>query len=137
MWTRLILLLTLLFLTALPGIHKILGDLPPDWFVGMFEKSIIGKIPAGLEISFVIIVLLELGAGVLFLLALLRKEFTADSLVRFTRYGLLVTQLLFLILFFGSFLIENYDNGFKDFMYLVGVILIERFFFAEKKSADG
>jgi len=136
MLTRVILLLTFFFLTALPGIHKLMGDFPPDWFVGMFEKSIIGKVPLGLEISFAIIVLLELGAGVLFLIALVRKEFATHQTIRFSHYGFVVTQFLFLVLFFGSFLIENYDNGFKDFMYLVGVVLIEQLFFRKTEFSD-
>ena len=130
--TRFLLLLTLLFLTGIPGVHKLLGDYPPEWFVGLFKDSVIGAIPGGLYLSFWIIVLLELCAGILFFIALLQKEFTGDVTYTYSTYGLYLTQILFVVLFFGSFLIENYDNGFKDFVYLLGVVGVQRWWFTDR-----
>jgi hypothetical protein len=32
-----------------------------------------------------------------------------------------------LILFFGSFLVKDYDNGFNDFIYFVGILYLKNY----------
>lgn len=132
--TRFLLLLTFMFLTIIPGIHKLLGDIPPAWFSQLFQDSLIGKIPTGVQSSFYLIVFLELVAGTLFFVALVKKEFCSGSNLKFSNYGLWITQGLFLILFFGSFLIENYDNGFNDFVYLIALVLVQHLFFTVEQK---
>lgn len=118
-------LLILTFLTLIPGVHKILGPFPPEWFVGLFKESLINKIPGGMSISFVIIVFIEIVAGLLFLASLFNQEFKISKKIMFSRYAFHLTYILFIVLFFGSFLIQNYDNGFNDFIYFVGVLVID------------
>ena len=118
---RFLVCVLLIFLTLIPGVHKALGDFPPQWFHNLFEQSIIGKIPFGIEVSFALIMLIELGAGLLFCMSLFQKLTKQDVNDKVMELAFSLTLLLFIILFFGSFLIENYDNGFKDFVYFIGV----------------
>ena len=130
-------LLTLILLTLLLGvaaIHKVIGEIPPEWFVGKFSKSLIGKVPGGITGPYLIIILLELAAPLLFLIGIFRKEFTPYGKLQFIRYGFLVSYILFIILTFGSFLVEDYSNGFFDFMYFVGAIVLEKFVFSDSKD---
>jgi hypothetical protein len=48
--------------------------------------------------------------------------------------GFLTCYVLFLTLTFGSFLVQDYDNGFKDFLYFVGILVIENVVFSTKTS---
>jgi hypothetical protein len=120
-----IILLLLILLLFIPALHKITADMPPDWFIRKFENSWIAVLPSGLTMAFYCIVILEIvGPLILFiglLRMLLKKE--ADAIVG---AGLLVYYILFLILTFGSFMVQDYDNGFKDFMYFIGVLILER-----------
>ena len=110
--------------------HKLLGDFPPEWFVRKFENTFFGAIPSGLTIAFGSIVLLEVAIPVIFLIALIKKQFAlnSDEKLNFLRVGFLLTLLLFVMLTFGSFLVQDYDNGFKDFLYFVGVYYLMRQF---------
>ena len=130
-----IILLALTLLTAIPGIHKLLGEQPPQWFHNLFDNSLIGTIPFGVQASFTIIMLLELTTGLVFTVSLLGEFRQTSWRNKRIRCGFIMTQLLFLILFFGSFLIENYDNGFKDFIYLVSIAFVQHFFFVNKKES--
>lgn len=130
-----ILLLALILLTGMPGVHKLLGDIPPQWFHNLFDKSIIGSIPFGVQASFTIIMLLELATGLVFTVSLIGEFRQTSWRHKWIRCGFIMTQLLFLILFFGSFLIENYDNGFKDFIYLVSIAFVQHFFFVNNKES--
>jgi predicted tellurium resistance membrane protein TerC len=75
-----------------------------------------------------IIVLLELAIASLFVLALLKGEFKESQTPKFSKWGFHVSLLLFLILFFGSFLAQSYDNGFMDFGYFAFTIYLMSFF---------
>lgn len=130
--TRILLLLSLLFLTAIPGIHKLLGEQPPQWFHNLFDESLIGSIPFGVQASFTIIMLLELVAGLVFAVSLIGEFWQVSWRNKWIHCGFIMTQLLFVILFFGSFLVENYDNGFKDFIYLIAVVFVQLIFFVKK-----
>lgn len=126
-------LLILTLLTLIPGIHKVLGPFPPEWFTGLFKDSIIHKIPGGMTISFVTIVFIEITAGLLFIASIINQEFKGPKKIMFSTYGFHLTYVLFIVLFFGSFLIQNYDNGFNDFIYFVGVLVIDILLFRTKE----
>jgi hypothetical protein len=121
-----LILMTVLSLTT--AIHKFTGDLPPEWFIKQFNNSLIGSIPFGITSSYFIIATLELAIAVFFLLSIIKKEFTSNVSLKFSEIGFNLSLILFLILFFGSFLIENYDNGFMDFGYFVFTILLKNQF---------
>lgn len=125
-------LLILTFLTLVPAIHKLGNPIPAEWFIDLFDKSLIGKIPGGVLLSYWLIILLELTAGIFFAISIVSKEFKEHKPTKYGRLAFHLTFVLFILLFFGSFLIENYDNGFKDFLYFVGILFIyERYFKAE------
>lgn len=129
-----LLLITIILLLA--GLHKLNGTIPPDWFIGKFEKTFIGQIPGGLSISYWIIVLLELIGPILFGFAwvqMIRKK----NYNRILSLGFLMCYILFIILTFGSFLVQDYDNGFMDFIYFVGILFIEHTFFKEVDVRPG
>ncbi len=135
-------LVLLILLLGVPGIHKLLGDIPPEWFQKKFAGSLIDAFPGSLSFSYILIIVLEVVGPVLFLVGAIRLEFLPDRQIKFIQYGFLVCYLLFLILTFGSFLVEDYGNGFNDFMYFVGVMLLEHLLFqnsslrGETKRAD-
>ena len=119
-------LLTLILLV--PALHKVLDKIPPNWFVAKFNNSIIGMVPGAILTSYYLIILLELTAPILFLIGLIQLNRNKKSML-FISFGFLICYFLFLTLTFGSFLVQDYDNGFRDFFYFIGVMLIERFHF--------
>lgn len=116
-------------LAGLTAIHKLTLPFPPNWFVKKFEQSIIQQIPFGIEISFGIITLFELIICVFFTLGILKKEFQEANKNTFSLLGINFALGLFLMLFFGSFLVEDYDNGFKDFIYFILSLWVKKNYF--------
>jgi predicted tellurium resistance membrane protein TerC len=125
---RLFILLTYAFLGGITGIQKIMGEFPPKWYIDKYSATLINWVPGGVMISFLIIVLLELAIASLFVLALLKGEFKESQTPKFSVWGFQVSLLLFLVLFFGSFLAQSYDNGFMDFGYFAFTIFLMSFF---------
>ena len=125
---RLFILLTYAFLGGITGIQKIMGEFPPKWYIDKYSATLINWVPGGVMISFLIIVLLELAIASLFVLALLKGEFKESQTPKFAKWGFQVSLLLFLVLFFGSFLAQSYDNGFMDFGYFAFTIFLMSFF---------
>jgi hypothetical protein len=124
-------LLLLIIILLVPGIHKIADKMPPNWFIEKFNDSIIGIVPGGLWFSYHLIVFLEFVGPSLFIIALFQMVRKEDD-QRFLSYGFICCYILFIILTFGSFLVQDYDNGFKDFLYFIGIMLVEHFHFPNK-----
>jgi hypothetical protein len=131
---KILIILLYVALGATTGIQKLLGAFPPSWFSEKFQESIIGLIPGGITLSFAIIVFLEIAIAGLFSAALIKKEFRNGSNKVFSRLGFIACLILFLILFFGSFLVQDYDNGFFDFAYFVLTLFLMNFFLKEEKA---
>jgi hypothetical protein len=131
---RVLILLLYSFLAGLAGIHKLMGDFPPSWFNEKFKNSLIGLIPGGITLSFLIIVVLEIAIALVFAFALVKGEFKSDSPKTFSLWGFRLSLILFLILFFGSFLIQNYENGFQDFTYFVLTLFAMRVYLGVDKN---
>ena len=125
---RLFILLTYAFLGGITGIQKIMGEFPPKWYIDKYSATLINWVPGGVMISFLIIVLLELAIASLFVLALLKGEFKESQTPKYAKWGFMAALLLFLILFFGSFIAQSYDNGFMDFGYFAFTIFLMSFF---------
>ena len=121
---RLLVALLLSLLGLVAGVHKLLGDFPPAWFEGKFSESLIGMVPGGIALSFGIIVLLELAIPALFCAAIVKREHQQEGLGRFAGLSFNIALILFIVLFFGSFLVQDYDNGFQDFLYFVRVVIL-------------
>ena len=128
MKTRALILLIYAFLGGITGLQKILGEFPPKWYIDKYSATLISWLPGGIVISFMIILLLELAIASLFVLALLKGEFKESQTPKFSKWGFHGSLLLFLILFFGSFLAQSYDNGFMDFGYFAFTIYLMSFF---------
>jgi hypothetical protein len=125
---KLLILLLMIALSLITALHKFTGDLPPEWFVKQFSSSLIGKIPFGIPASYFIISTLELAIAIVFILSIVKMEFKSTDNLKFSEIGFNLSLILFLILFFGSFLIENYENGFIDFGYFVFTIFLKNQF---------
>ena len=93
-------------------------------------------VPAGLSLSYGIIVLLEISIALFFVLSLIKKEFSNGTEKTFSRLGFYAALVLFLILFFGSFLAKDYENGFSDFVYFGMTIYLMNFYLKGKKAED-
>jgi uncharacterized membrane protein YphA (DoxX/SURF4 family) len=128
-----LILILLALILLIPAIHKILDQIPPDWFIQKFNDSFIGKIPGCISISYYLIILLEFTGPILFLIGLIQMN-RKKKHEQFLSLGFLTCYLLFLTLTFGSFLVQDYDNGFKDFMYFISLMLIEYFFFSSNEK---
>jgi hypothetical protein len=118
---------------GIPAVHKLLGDFPPEWFQRSFEPSVFGKIPNGVAVAFACVLLIELLTALLFARLLLGDLRGKPATVRGVNAAFGSALLMFLILFFGSFLIENYDNGFKDFVYFAVVVYFYQVIQAQAK----
>lgn len=120
------LLIQLLFLSlaGITAFQKISGLVVPEWFIHKFENSFINLIPFGITFSFILITLLETSIAICMIFSLIKKEYKADSERTNFNLGLDLSLVLFLILFFGSFLVGDYDNGALDFLYFIGTLAI-------------
>ena len=107
----------LILLLITPAMHKLSSAFPPQWFIEKFSGTFINKIPQGIVLSYSLITFLEVLGPIVLLAGMIKKEILP--------YGFLVYYALFTILTFGNFLVEDYSNGFNDFMFLVGILLIE------------
>ena len=58
------------------------------------------------------------------IVSLLRKEYHVDVNKVSLNLGLDLSLVLFLILFFGSFLVGDYENGALDFLYFIWTLAI-------------
>jgi hypothetical protein len=130
---RILILLLYISLAGIAGIHKLLGDFPPTWFFEKFKSSFLNWIPGGIWLSFVLIVVLEIAIAVLFSIALIKGEFKSQAKQIFSYFGFIASLALFVILFFGSFLVQDYNNGFNDFIYFGVTVFLMNYFVEEKK----
>ena len=119
-------LIQLLFLSlaGLTAFQKISGLAIPEWFVNKFQDSIIGIIPFGIPLSFILITLLETTIAICMIVSLLKREYQVDANKVSLNLGLDLSLVLFVILFFGSFLVGDYENGALDFLYFIGNLAI-------------
>lgn len=122
----------LTMLMIIPALQKLNGTFMPEWFIKKFSNSLLDLIPYGLEFSFVIIVGLELFIGLIFLYQIVRLYIDKSYFYKITNLNLMnfsfnLYLIMFIILFFGSFLVKDYDNGFKDFMYFIGIIYLKNY----------
>ncbi len=113
-----------LSLSGITALQKIIPLQIPEWFLKKFQDTLIGKIPYGLSFSFFLITFLESAIALLFLISILRKEFKTDNNINYINMALDLCLILFLILFFGSFLANDYENGALDFIYFIGTYFI-------------
>lgn len=125
-----IFLIQLLFL-SLAGItayQKISGLSVPEWFIHKFEPTFINVIPLGIPISFFLITLLETAVALFMIISIYKREYQAGVEKDTLNFGLDLGLILFLILFFGSFVAGDYENGALDFLYFTGTLAIRNKF---------
>lgn len=113
-------------LSATTAYQKIVELSVPEWFLHKFENSFIAIVPYGITISFIIISFLELTIAISMVISVLNKEFLIGSGKTFFNFGLDLALVLFVILFFGSFLVGDYNNGAFDFMYFIATLFIRK-----------
>lgn len=107
--------------------------MPPDWFVTKFSDSFIGMVPGGISFSYYLILSLEI-LGPILIVASLVLMITRRQFSKTLSAGFITCYVLFLVLTFGSFLVEDYDNGFKDFLYFVGILFIDMSLFQSERN---
>ena len=119
-------LIQLLFLSlaGITAFQKISGLEIPEWFSNKFQDSMIGVIPFGIPLSFVLITILETTIAICMIVSLLKREYKVDANKVSLNLGLDLSLVLFVILFFGSFLVGDYENGALDFLYFIGALAI-------------
>ena len=130
---RILILLLYISLAGIAGIHKLLGDFPPAWFYGKFKETFLNALPSGIWLGFVLIVVLEIAIAVLLSIALIKGEFKSQAKQTFSYFGFIALLVLFVILFFGSFLVQDYDNGFNDFVYFGVTVFLMKYYLIENK----
>lgn len=119
-------LIQLLFLSlsSITAFQKISGFQIPNWFQQKFENSFIGFIPFGISFSFIAITILETSIAFVLLFSIIKMEFKEENKKNALNFGLDLSLVLFLVLFFGSFLVGDYENGALDFLYFIGTLAI-------------
>ncbi len=129
-------LIQLLFLslTCITALQKIITFEIPEWFINKFQNTLIGLVPYGLTISFLIITILESLISLLIFISIIKKEYCENNEIKFLNMALDLSLILFLILFFGSFLASDYENGAIDFIYFIGTYFISQML--NSKKAD-
>ncbi len=127
MFERILIVLLYIVLGSVAAFHKLNGAFIPKWFAEKFETTFLNAFPGGLHLAFGIIIALEILIPLSFIISLFRKEFQANKPLSFTILGFRMSLVLFLILFFGSFLTQNYENGALDFIYFATTIFLMRF----------
>ena len=123
-YDRHLITLLLILVSGIPAIHKLSGAFPPEWFQAKFGASFLGALPAGITISYVLIVALEVLVPLLLIGGIAKGELKHPEIGKLTGMGFYALLVLFIVLFFGSFLVEDYSNGFFDFTYFVGVYIL-------------
>lgn len=113
-----------LSLAGITAYQKISGLVIPEWFSNKFQDSMIGFIPFGIPLSFIIITILETSIAICMIVSLLKREYKVDANKVSLNLGLDLSLVLFVILFFGSFLVGDYENGALDFLYFIGALAI-------------
>ncbi|MBL7937017.1 MAG: hypothetical protein JNM51_14515 [Bacteroidia bacterium] len=113
-------------LSATTAYQKIVELTVPEWFIHKFENSFIAIIPFGISISFIVISFLELTIAISMVISVLNREFLIESDRVVFNFGLDLSLVLFVILFFGSFLVGDYNNGAFDFMYFIATLFIRK-----------
>lgn len=104
---------------GLAGVEKLLDGQIPNWFLSQFNGTILDAFPGALEISFVLITLLEIVTATLLIIGLARKEFLLkfSSSKRFLCLGIILAQITFIVLGFGQRLTHKFDAAGSLFFY--------------------
>jgi len=130
------LLIQLLYLSlaSITALQKIIPLEIPNWFISKFSKTI-GLIPFGIELSFIIITLLEATIALLMLTSIIKKEYLSKKDKTLLNLSLELSLVLFLVLFFGSFLTMDYENGALDFIYFIGTLYLYQLIYDKHKES--
>lgn len=111
--------LLLVMTFGLAGLDKIIGGKIPSWFLEQFRGSLLDLFPGSIEISFVVIALLEIVTAAVLIVGLLKKEFLLkvanDKLL--LKYGVILAQITFIALGFGQRLTHKFDAAGALFFY--------------------
>lgn len=108
---------------GLPGVGKITSGGVPHWFGEQFGKTFLASFP-GLAVSFYSIAVLEVLAAVAALASLLRGEFIRDVHPNFLFIAITLSLVLFVQLFFGKQLLNDFGGTRDLFMYFAGTLVM-------------
>lgn len=111
--------LLLVMTFGLASLDKILVGKVPSWFLDQFKGTILDIFPRSLEISFVMIALLEIVTTIVLIVGLAKKEFLlkAANDKRLLQYGVILSQFTFIVLGFGQRLTHKFDAAGDLFFY--------------------
>jgi hypothetical protein len=74
------------------------------------------------------IMMLELCTAFCLLLVLIMDWVNLKGSTILFNLAFIALQSLFVSLFFGSFLVEDYDNGFMDLLYFTGILILKKIY---------
>lgn len=111
-------------LAGITAYQKIKGLSVPNWFIKKFEPTFLNAIPYGISVSYIVITFLESAIALLIIISILKKEYQHQQAKIFLTDALQLSLVLFIILFFGSFIAEDYGNGALDFLYFIGTVVL-------------
>lgn len=103
--------LLLVMTFGLAGLDKIIGGKIPSWFLEQFKGSLLDLFPGSIEISFIVIALLEIATAAVLIAGLLKKEFLLNAAndKRILQYGVILAQITFIALGFGQRLTHKFE----------------------------
>lgn len=113
--------LLLIMTFGLASLDKIIDAKVPSWFLEQFKGTALDLFPQSLNISFVLITLLELITALLLIGGLIKKEFLLKSAKDkyLLQYGIYFSQITFIVLGFGQRLTYKFDAAGDLFFYAV------------------
>ena len=101
----------------------------PEWFAKSFESTIINSFPSQMWISFYTIAVLEAFTASLFLVSLVKGEFTPNKKKPVLNLGFFTAMLTFSILGFGRGLLREYDGVFQHFVFFGLTFILQSLIF--------
>ncbi|MBI3549230.1 MAG: hypothetical protein HY078_09340 [Elusimicrobia bacterium] len=136
-WLRNVALLPIQVLGAftwlIAGGDKLLGGGVPAYFEKMFAGSFIAKFP-GIPAAFYQIALLELAAGILFVVSLFRGEFLERRSKSILQWALWLSTGIFVMLGFGMRVISEH-KGAADLYFYAGATVAFWIFVRQSEPA--
>tara|TARA_B110001454_G_scaffold219192_1_gene251195 strand:+ start:77129 stop:77533 length:405 start_codon:yes stop_codon:yes gene_type:complete len=111
--------LLLVMTFGLAGLDKIVAGRIPSWFLEQFEGSLLDAFPGALEISFIVIAVLEVSTALVLIGGLAKREFLLNAAndKRLLQYGVILSQVTFIVLGFGQRLTHKFDSAGSLFFY--------------------
>jgi hypothetical protein len=116
----------------LTGLGKLMGGQVPEGFTKRFEETFLSTFP-GIPVAFYQIALMEVAAGILFVVSLAKMEFLPGRKRTFFNWAIWMSLLTFAVLGFGLRLVRDNDGAANIFFYMGATVVLAMATLLEEK----